>query len=106
MISDEQAEKANDFIRDKGKDYAKAKADRVHLEQFRKTKKAMLYVTQAGGTVSDREAFAYSHPDYVKILDGIKAAVEIEETLRWQIEAAALKIEIWRTQQANQRKGF
>jgi hypothetical protein len=106
MITDDDAEKANDFIRDNAALYAKYKADRVYLEQFRKTKKALLYSTQSHGSVADRESFAYSHPEYIKILDAIRTAVEAEETVRWQIEAASIKIDIWRTQQANNRGGF
>ena len=38
----EDIEKALDFIRDSSNDFAKAKANRIHLEQFRKSKKALL----------------------------------------------------------------
>lgn len=106
MIPDEQAEKANDFIRDKARDYAQAKANRVYLEEFRKSKKAILYQEAPAGTVADKESFAYAHQDYIALLDGLRAAVEAEETLRWQMVAAEARIEVWRTQSANSRKGI
>lgn len=106
MISDEQAEKANDFIRDKARDYAQAKANRVYLEEFRKSKKAILYQEAPAGTVAEKESFAYGHQDYIALLDGLRAAVEAEETLRWQMVAAEARIEVWRTQSANSRKGI
>ena len=55
------------------------------------------------GTIADREAYAYAHADYKEILDGLKAAIEIEEELRWRMTAAEHKIEVWRTQEASNR---
>jgi hypothetical protein len=33
----------------------------------------------------------------------MREAIEIEEKLKWQMEAAKIKTEIWRTQSANNR---
>lgn len=92
-----------DFMRDNAKKYAQAKANRIHLEEFRKSKKALLYQDAPPGTVAEKEAYAYAHADYLALLDGLKDAVQAEEGLRWQLEAAKLKIETWRTLQSNQR---
>ena len=105
MITDETAEKANDFIRDNADKYAKAKAERIYLEEFRKTQKALL-IQESKGTVQERESYAYAHEKYQELLEGLRDAVEMEETLRWEMVAAQTKIEIWRTQQANSRKGI
>ena len=99
-------EQAITFIRDKSVEYAKAKSDRVLLEQFRKSKKAMLMQeagTQGMKAGHEREAYAYAHDDYVEILKGLSVAVEKEETLRYQIKAAELRFEMWRTQEASNR---
>ena len=53
--------------------------------------------------VNAREQYAYAHPDYIALLDGIAAAVETEETLRWQLVAAQETVAIWRTESANNR---
>lgn len=106
MITDEQAERANDFIRDRADDIARAKASRVYLEEFRKTKKALLIQKAPDGTVQAKESYAYAHPEYEELLTGLKDAVEDEEKLRWQMVAAQTKIEIWRTQQSNKRAGM
>lgn len=95
-----------DFIRDHASKYAKAKADRVHLEEFRKSKKALLMreaeiAGHKSAVAQEREA--YAHPDYMALLDGLKAAVEQEESLRWLIVAAQAKFEAWRTIEANRR---
>ena len=106
MITDEQAEKANDFIRDEADTFARAKAERIYLEEFRKSKKAMLIQDAPEGTIQTKESYAYAHEDYKQLLNGLKVAVEKEEKLRWQMIAAQTKIEIWRTQQANSRRGI
>jgi hypothetical protein len=105
MITDQQAEAANDFIRDNADKYAQAKANRIYLDEFRKTQKAILFQQAKTGTIQDKESYAYAHPEYVTVLDGLRAAVEDEERIKWQMTAAQAKIEIWRTQQANNRRG-
>lgn len=94
--------KAIDEIFRMSSDYAKAKAERVYLEQFRKSQKAIL-VLDAKGTVQERESYAYAHKEYQTTLNGLREAVEIEETLRWQLVAAQARVEVWRTNSANNR---
>ena len=55
--------------------YAKAKAQRLYLEEYRKTKKALLMRESTGKAVADREAYAYSHPDYIELLEGLRVAL-------------------------------
>lgn len=83
--------------------FAKAKAQRIQLEEFRKSKKAILMQESTAKTVSEREAYAYSHTDYLQLLEGLQAAVEAEETFRYKLKAAELQVEIWRSQNANNR---
>lgn len=96
-------DKAIEYIFTQGKRYAKAKAERIYLEEFRKSLKAMLMQRSKEQAVNAQERDAYSDPEYVKLLDGLRAAVEIEEELRWGLTAAQAKIEVWRTEQANAR---
>lgn len=94
------------FIRDNAVKFAQAKADRVYLEQFRKSKKAILFIQaekQGIKTIAEREAWAYAHADYLQVLEGLQIAVEHEEKLRLLIEAARLKINLYQTQQADSR---
>jgi hypothetical protein len=39
----------------------------------------------------------------IQLLEGLREAVAIEERLKWDITAAELRVEIWRTEQANNR---
>lgn len=104
MITQEQAEAASEWIRDNAVKFAQAKANRVYLDEFRKSKKAILYQQAPDGSIADRENWAYSRSGYLELLDGLRAAVETEEKLRWQMEAARLRIEMWRTMEASSRK--
>ena len=98
--------RALDFIRDSAPAYAEAKAKRVYLEEYRKTKKALcMRQAESNGVnaISAQERDAYSDPEYKQILDGLRAAVEEEEKYRWLIVAAQARIEVWRTIEANRR---
>ena len=95
--------KAIQYLIDTAPLYAKAKADRIYLEEFRKSRKAQLQ-SQAGTEVlGKQETFAYAHADYIGILEGIRQAVETEEKYRWLLSAAQARIEVWRTQQYSMR---
>jgi hypothetical protein len=83
--------------------YAKAKANVTYLENFRKSKKAIIFQNALGNTIADKESFAYSHPDYLAVLDGLKEAVEEAERLRWMLVAAQARIDVWRSQEASNR---
>lgn len=98
--------KCLDFIRDAAPKYAKAKSERVYLEEFRKTKKSMcMQEAEINGhkSAATQEREAYVHPEYIELLNALKIAIEEEERLRWQIVAANAKIEVWRSISANER---
>jgi hypothetical protein len=99
-------ENAAETIREKAPAYGAAKAQRVYLEEFKRTKRALLMkdalaMGVEAANAQEREALA--DPEYVSLLKGLAAAIEQEETLRWELEAARLDIEIWRTKQASER---
>lgn len=95
--------KAVDYILAHAGQFAAAKAQRVYLEEFRKSQKALLMARSDAKAANEREQYAYSHPEYLALLSGLKAAVEVEEKLRWDLIGAQARIEIWRTQSANNR---
>jgi len=97
---------AVDFMIAKSGEYAKAKADRIYCDEYRKTLKAQLMKDAMVGkheTAVAQEREAYAHPDYKQHLLAIKEAVEAEEKLRWLLIAAEARIEVYRTQSANNR---
>ena len=99
-------EDAAQAIRDKAPAYGEAKAQRVYLDEFRKSKKALLMknaLEMGYEAANAQEREAYADPAYLQLLKGLAAAIEKEETLRWEIEAARLDVEIWRTREATNR---
>jgi hypothetical protein len=95
--------KAIQYIIDTAPLYAKAKADRIYLEEFRKSRKAQLMANSRLEALGKQEAYAYAHSEYIEILEGIRQAVEIEEKYRWLMTAAQARIECWRTEQYSAR---
>lgn len=83
--------------------YAQAKANRVYLEEYRKTLKALLMKASKEKTSAAQETEAYSHPDYAQHLAALRTAIEEEEKFRWRLIAAQAGIEIWRSQEASNR---
>ena len=99
-------EEAAQTIREKAPRYGEAKAQRVYLEEFRKTKKALLMkdaLAQGIEAANAQEREAYAHPEYQELLQGLAAAIEIEEKLKWHLEAARMRCDIWRTEEASNR---
>jgi len=84
--------------------YAKAKGKRVQLEHFRKSKKSALALDAVGSTVSEKDHRAYSHKDYIAVVDGLSAATEQETEAFWKLKLAEMKVGVWRTLQSNRRQ--
>lgn len=103
MISEVDVEKAIDWLRDNARAAGQAKAERIYVEEYRKTVKAELMCERVADAIGAQERHAYSSPRYVAHLQAIKDAVARDEEMRWMLVAAEAKIEAWRTQQANQR---
>ena len=106
MITEEEIEKCLDFKRDSAAPIAQAMHDRVQLENFRKSKLALLFFEAPEKfKIGEKEQWAYAHKDYQEVVKGLAAAVQEHERLRQLISAADAKIEVWRTIQANHRAG-
>ena len=91
------------YIIEHSGEFAAAKADRIYIEEFRKSKKALLMKESRETSSVAQERDAYAHIEYIDLLDGLKAAIEKEEVLKWMLVAAQARIEVWRTEQANNR---
>lgn len=96
------AHAAIDFILKNASKFAQAKATRVQLEEYRKSKKAIL-MSQEEGTLGAKEMYAYAHSEYVALLMDIKQAVAEEEEIRWKLEAAKLRVEVYKTEEYTRR---
>lgn len=96
-------EAAIEYIFRHGKRYAQAKADRIYLEEYRKSLKAILMKRSLENAVNAQEREAYSDPEYLQLLIGLKEAVQVEEEIRWGLVAAQARIEVWRSREATNR---
>jgi hypothetical protein len=102
-MTEVEAQKAIDFIRDNAPKFAQAKAERTYIENALKSKKAILMADADASSLGAKEMYAYAHPDYMQLLMGLKAAVAIEEEIKWMIEAAKLRFEHYKIECFNNR---
>lgn len=101
--TENSAQEARKFIYKQGAIYGEAKSNRTYLEHFLKSKLALLMAESTESTMAGKEMYAKAHQDYIAILLGIKEAIKLEETLKWQLISAQATIEIYRTESANNR---
>lgn len=86
--------------------FAQAKASRGYLDEYRKSLIALLMrdaESKGVKTSSAQERDALAHPSYTDHLSALRTATEREETLRYHIKQIEMEIEVWRTEQANER---
>jgi hypothetical protein len=105
-VSDEAIERRLHELREIAGKFAKAYATKEHLDEFKKSKLAILMkqAERDGFTTSAaQEREARAHPDYLSLLDGLKEATEQAEALRWQLKIAEIGAEVWRTMQSTKR---
>jgi hypothetical protein len=95
--------KAVEFIIKQSGVYAQSKANRTYIENYLRSAKSRLMLESTASSIAAKEMEAYATDHYVKLLEGLKEAVEVEEKLKWQLIAAQARIEIWRSQEATNR---
>ena len=95
--------RAVEYIMKHSAEFAKAKAERVYIENYLRSKKSLIMAKSTAKSVAAAEVDAYADPEYIDLLNGLKEAVEAEEKLKWMLTAAQLKVEIWRSQEATNR---
>lgn len=103
MITDDEIEKAVEYLRVNARPAAQAKANRIYMEEYRKVVKAQIQREAIADSLGAQESRAYSDPRYKQHLEAMKEAIEKDEYNKWMMTAAEAKIEAWRTQQANAR---
>lgn len=102
-ITDEDIERALDYLRDNAAPAAAAKGERIFCEEYRKSLKAILASQSNETSEHAKNDFAYSHQKYLEHLERLKRAVIEDEKNRGLRAAAEAKIEAWRTMSSNYR---
>jgi len=89
------------FLYSNAKPFGIAKGQRVGIENTLRHKKALLMrkASLSGfTTTAAQEREAYADLEYFQLIEGLEAATIIEETLLWQMKAAQMRIEVWKTE--------
>ena len=94
---------AIDFIFKTAPAYAKAKGELAQLEVFKSSLKAIKMAETNEQSLGAQEREAYRSQDYQDLCKAIGHATEQAEALKWQLIAAQLRVDIWRTEQASNR---
>ena len=97
-------EKAIRYIQENAEPYAKAKGDVAYTENYLKVVKAQQMNKSDSSSLGQREADAYASPEYQEAITANKQAIEQESHLRWMLEAAKARIEVWKTTQFTMRQ--
>ena len=102
MISEQEVEKALEWLAQNAAPAAKAHAERIQLEKGRERIKA-LEMKKHEGSAAAQEREALASKAYQTHLDGLGKAIELDELYRWRKDLAYAKIEVWRSHSANVR---
>ena len=103
MITEEDVNKALEWLVSNADKAAEARAQRQYLDDFSRTIKAEIMSEHMTEAVNAQERFAYADSRYKTHLDGLRVAIKEDERYRWLHSTAIAKIDVYRTQQANLR---
>lgn len=103
LVSEADVQKALDWLRDNADEIGKAKAACIRTERMVKHIKAIEMQRHNELPVSAQDREATASMAYVNALAEEAAAAGEYERMRALREAAALKIEVWRSASANYR---
>ena len=105
MISDEQVEKALDYLRDSAPKAAVARSQAKTLEKYLGIveAKCKAMATADGMSNAASQDWARSSDDYKQALDGWMEAVRQDAEFTMLREAASSRILAWQTMSANER---
>lgn len=103
IVTDESLESALDWLRDSAQEMGDAKANAVRCSHMLRVVKALEMKVHNEKPVAHQEREALTSQKYRQALEDDAIAAGEYEKMRSLREAAALKIEAWRSEQANYR---
>ena len=98
-----EAEIAHNALANSDEEYGKMSAYVKMAPFYLKLLKSKKYLDSVG-TIAERDAHAYSSPEYMEYVDGLDATTVQLEILEAKRESWQREVEIWRTLSANQRR--
>jgi hypothetical protein len=106
MKTEEQAEKAVDYLRDTAKQYGQMCGRHAYATSNLRRVKALQMMQAPAGSVADRESFAYASDAYLEAMKEEQDATADRETLRAMRDAAEFTFELWRSQNSARKAGL
>jgi hypothetical protein len=95
---------AVEFIFKKAGSYAAARGRLAEIEAYKSSLKSIQMAKSGESSLGAQEREAYRSIEYQELCKAIGIATEEVEKLRWEIKAAEMRWETWRTQQATNRQ--
>lgn len=103
IVTDDDLSKALDWLRDNAKDMGEAKVRLIKAERMLSHTEALLIRMSSASSAEARKADARTDQRWLDAANEEAEAAGAFEKMRALREAAALKIEAWRSEQANYR---
>jgi hypothetical protein len=103
LVTDAEVDAALDWLRDNAKTIGQAKREAVKADHMLKHTKALAMKQHATLPVTAQEREAYASEQYAAAIDRTANAAGVFEEMKSMREAAALKIEVYRSASANYR---
>lgn len=102
-ITEEQVQEAFDYLLEQADNAAKARAERLWMEDYTKVVKAELMSESNSDKIGEQERYAYAHARYKKHLEDLKTAIARDEKHRFTLNAKNAVLDAWRTSEASNR---
>ena len=102
-LDETMVDESVNWLKDNAEKMAQNRANRLYLEQYSKSLKALLMKKFSEMPISAQEREAYAHTDYQEHIKAYRTAVFLDEKYRFLKVHHEARIEAWRTQQANIR---
>lgn len=103
LVSDAEVQRALDFLRDNAAAIGEAKRIAVKADHMLKHHRAIAMKLSGEGSAAAQEREALASDLYLKAIEATADAAGAYEEMKALREAAALKIETWRSASANYR---
>ena len=96
-IPDESIEAGLDYLRENADVAANARADRIYLEEYTKSLRALIMSEHPLLAVNAQEREALSDKRYLKHLEALREAVFHDERHKFRLRAVEARLSAWQT---------
>lgn len=103
IVNETSVERALEWLRDNAVELGERKREAVRADHMLKVERALAMKHSSENSAAAQEREALASESYLAAVNRAAEAAGQYETMRALREAAALKIEVWRSEQANYR---